>query len=66
MSSVLVGYVADFGQEPDQTYHERVVIGVVGDGRIFVVTPDFEIFPMILAAPPLRNVTVLNAARGYP
>ena len=66
MTSVLVRYVPLDGQGPDPTYHERVVIGNIGDGRYFVVTPDFELFPMILACPPLRNLVVLEANRDYP
>ena len=58
---VLVDYPDD-----DLFYHERLVLGALGDGRFLTASPEFDVFPMILACPPLRGVRVLGDDRALP
>jgi hypothetical protein len=58
--SVLVRYPGD------PLYQERFLLGAIGEGRQYVASPDFDIFPMTLSCPPLERVRMLNQHRDLP
>jgi hypothetical protein len=60
LRSALVWY------DSDQVYHERVILAEVGGGLFMIVTPDREIFPMMLTVPPQSAVRFMNVQRDLP